>query len=238
MAEETAKYDRRGKSKNPNKLRNLPQYRDLDDNEFQKAILAMQKKDFGISNPELLQKRITEKLDMFEEDYDLTDLKINDREVLNGLIQAIIAVEDYDVELFKARSEGVNAENLILVEKLQRARSDLVKSISDMQNDLAITRKHRRSDQETSVIAYIESLKDKARKFYKERMSYVFCPKCNTLLSTIWTLYPETNNKLTLTCLQKDKDGNECNTTFTVTTKELLKDRGTNKKSIMPESML
>lgn len=237
MAEEE-KFDRRGKSKNPKKLRNLPQYRDMDDDEFEKAVLEMQKKDFGVSSPELLQKRIDEKMKMFEDDYDLSDLKVNDREVLSGLIQAIIAVEDYDIELFKARSTGVSAENLILVEKLQKARSDLIKSISDMQNDLAITRKHRRSDQETSVLAYIESLKDKARKFYRERMSYVFCPKCNTLLGTIWTLYPDSSNKLTFTCQQKDKNDIPCGHTFTVTTKELINNRGTNNKSIMPESML
>lgn len=236
MSEE--KFDRRGKSKSPAKLRNLPQYRDLSEDEFQKAILELQKKDLGVSNPEVLQKRIAEKMKMFENDYDLSDLKVNDREVLNGLIQAIITVEDFDIELFKARSNGVSPENLILVEKLQRARSDLVKSISDMQNDLAITRKHRRSDQETSVLAYIESLKDKARKFYQQKMSYVFCPTCNTLLCTIWTLYPDSNNKITLTCKQKDKDGVPCNTTFTVTTKQLLETRGTNNKSVMPESML
>src|SRR5512135_3742946 len=98
----------------------------------------------------------------------------------------------------------------MLIEKLQRARSDLVKSISDMQNDLAITRKHRRSDQETSVLAYIESLKDKAKKFLESRQAYIFCPKCSTLLMTEWCLYPTAVNKITLTCKQKDSEGNPC----------------------------
>lgn len=238
MSEETENFDRRGKSKNPKKLRNLPQYRDLSEDEFQKAILDMEKKDFGISNPELLQKRIDEKMKMFEDDYDLSDLKVNDREVLRGLVQSIIQVEDYDLELYKATSSGINPENLMLVDKLQKARSDTVDSISKMQNDLAITRKHRRSDQETSVIAYIEKLKEQARKFIAARQSYIFCPKCNTELGTIWTLYPEANNKITLTCMQKDKDGNPCKTQFTVTTKEMLENRGTNNVKIMPESML
>jgi hypothetical protein len=234
---ENENFSRRGKSKNPNKLRNLPQYREMDDTEFQKAIQSIEEKDLGLGGSKIFEKRIDEKLTRFEDDYDLSDLKVNDREVLRGLVQSIISLEDYEQELFKVRSTGITPENILLIDKLQKAMSDLRKDISNMQNDLAITRKTRRSDQETSVLAYIDSLKDKARKFLETRQAYIICPKCSTLLSTVWTLYPQSDNKITLTCKQKDKDGVPCNTKFTVTTKELLVNKQTNRPEVLPDSL-
>lgn len=233
MAEKQT-FDGRGKSKNPNKLRNLPQYRDMPQDEFD---TLMEKKAIGVEPSLVFERRIEEKLARFEEDYDLTDLKVNDKEVLRGLVQAIISLEDYEQFVFKLRAEGVNTENLLAIDKIEKAMNDKRKSISDAQNDLAITRKHRKSDQETSVIAYIDSLKDKARKFYQSKMSYVYC-ECGTLLGTVWSLYPESDNKMSFVCQQKDKDGNPCGKKTIVATKELLKNRNTNRKEIAPESIL
>jgi hypothetical protein len=237
MTGKQSEFSQRGRSKNPNKLRNLPQYRDLDDTEFQKAIQTLEEKELGLNGSKVFEKRIEEKLARFEEDYDLSDLKVNDREVLRGLVQSIISLEDYEQGLFKIREGGITPDNLIVIDKLQKAMSDLRGDISKMQNDLAITRKHRRSDQETSVLAYIDSLKDKARKFLESRQAYILCPKCSTLLMTCWSLYPNSNNKISLTCLQKDKDGNPCNTKFTVTTKELLANKQTNRPEVLPDTL-
>lgn len=231
------KFDRRGKSRNPKKMRNLPQYKDLSDEEFLEAISAMEARDIKESPSGTFEKRIEDKLAKFEEDYDLSDLKVNDREVLRGLVQSIISLEDYEQELFKIRGGGITPDNLIVIDKIQKAMSDLRRDISAMQTDLAITRKHRRSDQETSVLAYIDSLKEKAKKFLESRQAYIFCDKCNTLLMTCWTLYPSSDNKITLTCQQKDKDGNPCGNVVTVTTKQLLENRQTNAPEVLPDSM-
>jgi len=228
------KFDQRGKSMNINKLRNLPQYKDKTDNEL-KAMVEL--KEVGIAPSKQFEERIEEKLNKFSDDYDLTDLKINDREILRALVQAIIALEDYEQYLFQVRAEGINPDNLLVVDKVGNKMSDLRKDISNFQNDLAITRKHRKSDQETSVIAYIDNLKEKARKFYQSKMSYVFC-ECGTLLATVWTLYPDSNNKMSFICQQKDKDGNPCGKKTIVTTKELIENRNTNRKEIAPESIL
>lgn len=236
--EEKEKFDRRGKSKNPNKLRNLPQYRGLSDDEFQKAVQTLEEKELGLGISKIFEKRIDEKLAKFEEDYDLSDLKVNDREVLRGLVQSIISLEDYEQAIFSLRTNGVSPDNLLAIEKLQKVMEGIRKSISDAQNDLAITRKHRRSDQETSVIAYIEKMKVQAKKFIEARNAFIICPKCNTLLMTCWSLYPSNpNNKITLTCLQKDKDGNPCNTKFTVTTKEMLENKQSNRPEVLPQSL-
>ena len=231
-------FDGRGKSRNKNKMRNLAQYKDMSDEEFN-LLMAEETKSLGIETSKQLEKRIEEKLEMFSKDYDLSDLKINDREILRGMIQAIISLEDYEQYLWKIREEGINPDNIILIDKIQKVISDIRGDISKFQNDLNITRKVRKSDQETSVIAYIEGLKEKARKFYESRMSYIFCPKCNTLLGTIWTLYPESDkNKISLTCYHENPDGTLCNEKVVVGTKEMLAKRGTNNKEILPESLL
>lgn len=229
-------FDRRGKSKSRKKLRNLVQYRDMNDEDFDEI---MRDKELGIELSEALEERIEEKLKQFSEDYDITDLKINDMLVLRALIQAMISLEDYEQTLFSVRTQGVTSENIMMIEKIQKVMSDLRKSISDFQNDLNITRKVRKSDQEQSVIAYIDSLKEKARDFYQSRMSYIFCPKCNTLLGTIWTLYPEQErNKIALVCNHENEDGEVCGEKIIISTKELLDNRGTSNPEIMPESML
>lgn len=229
-------FNSRGKSLNRNKIRNLVQYRDMSDEDFNSL---MENKELGLETSKKFEERIEEKLRQFSEDYDLSDLKVNDMQILRALIQATLSLEDYEQLLFKIRTEGISSDNIILVDKIQNVVSNLGKYISSFQNDLDITRKVRKSDQEQSVVAYIESLKEKARQFYESRMSYVFCPKCNTLLATLWTLYPEQErNKLALVCEHKNQDGSVCGEKIIVSTKELLKNRGTNNKEVVPENIL
>jgi hypothetical protein len=224
----------RAPSFSKHRMRNLRQYKDLSDEEFeermaQKQLDAEPSKDF--------EDRIKKKLETFEQDYDLSDLKINDKEILRALIQCIISLEDYEQVMYKLKKE-VTFDNLQIIDKISKAMSDLRSDISKMQDDLKITRRTRKSDQEASVIAYIDSLKLKAKEYYESRMSYIYCDECNMLLATIWTLYPEENNKIELTCHRELQDGSRCGHKVRITTKELLAKRGTNNKEIMPEAML
>lgn len=226
--------DTRTPSFSKKRFRNLNQYKDLTDAEFeermaQKQVDAEPSRDF--------EDRIKRKLTTFEEDYDLSDLKVNDREILRALIQALISLEDYEQIMYKLKKE-VSIENLTLIDKVSKTMSDLRSDISKMQDDLKITRRTRKSDQEASVIAYIDSLKSKAKEFYESRQSYVFCPECKSLLATVWTLYPEENNRMEFICHRKLQDDTICGTKVRVSSKELLLKRGTNNTKIMPESML
>lgn len=232
---ENEKFDRRGKSLNKNKLRNLPQYRDKTDEELD--ILLAEREIISNVESKNLESRIEEKLNKFSDDYDLSDLKENDKASLRAMIQAIIALEDYEQLVFTLR-KSIDSENLLIIDKVSKIMEGLRKGISDFENNLNITRKHRKSDQEASVLSYIESLKQKAREFYESRMSYIFCPRCHTLLGTIWTLYPEEGNKIELICKQKDKNGNPCDTRVVVGTKELLENKGTNERDVMPDALL
>lgn len=215
--------------------RNLRQYKDLSDDEFDRI---MEKKALGIEPSQEFEKRIAEKWAEFDQDYDLTDLKINDRDTLRALIQTQITLEDYEQHLFKIRKEGISEQQLFAIEKFQRAMSDLRTDISKMQNDLNITRKVRKSDQDVSVLAYIEGLKTKAKEFAESKMQYIFCPKCNMLLCTVWTLFPKNErNKIALVCERDLGNGEKCGEKVIVSTAELLANRGTNKLEITPESM-
>jgi hypothetical protein len=215
--------------------RNLRQYKDLSDEQFDEVIA---KKALGIEPSVEFEKRIAKKWAEFEEDYDLSDLKINDKDTLRALIQTQISLEDCEQLYFKIRSEGLSENQLFSTEKLSKTMSDLRADISKMNNDLNITRKVRKSDQDVSVLAYIESLRKKAKEFAESKYQYIFCPKCNMLLASVWTLYPHNDrNKIALVCERDLGDGQKCGEKVIVSTAELLKNRGTNKLEITPESM-
>lgn len=218
------------------KIRNLKQYSGMSDEEFEQIWV----KKYLVSEPsEKFEKRIEEKLEEFDSDYDLSEMKINDVASLRALVQAFISLEDYEQLLFKMRADGVSDASLNMIDKIGKAMSDLRSDISRLQNDLNITRKIRKTDQEASVIEYIDSLKEKARKFVESKMMYVFCPKCNMLLGTLWTLYPtDPRNKLALICNRKLDNGEICGEKVVVSTKELLNLGGSNKITLMPESLI
>jgi hypothetical protein len=217
-------------------VKNLYQYRNLSEEEFDKM---WEKKEYSDAHSVEFDGRIDKKIEEFSQDYDIDDLKINDRETLRAFVQAIIALEDYERIIFDIRSqEDINQANINIIDRLSRVASDLRKDISRFQEDLNITRKIRKSDKESSVVSYIANLKEQARQYYESKLSYIFCPECHLLLGNIWCLYPEEDNKITLRCNRTLDDGSKCGTKVTVTTKELIENRGTNDTSVIPESML
>jgi hypothetical protein len=217
-------------------LRNMVQYRSLSDEDFDKMF---EEKQSSMVTSEDFEERIQKKIEEFSQDYDIDDLKINDKETLRAFVQAIIALEDYEAFVFDIRTSGeISQANINVVDRVSKIMSDLRKDISRFQEDLNITRKIRKSDKESSVVSYIANLKEQARQYYESKMSYIFCPECNMLLGNLWVLYPEENNKITLKCSRIMNDGSRCGNTVTVTTKELMDRRGTNKPEITPEALL
>jgi len=217
------------------RIRSLRQYANMTDSEFDEL---WEEKITGVEGIQEFENRIQRKIDTFAKDYDLEDLKANDKLTLRALAQAYITLEDLENYSYRERLGGISEDKILSMEKVNNMMATLRKDISNMQNDLKITRRIRKGDKEESVINYIEDLKIKAKKFYEQKMSYVFCPKCNMLLGTFWVLYPEGKNKITLTCNRKLQTGEKCGHTFTVNTKELLERRGTNKPELVPENLL
>lgn len=219
----TGKRQYRG---NPASLRNLGQFKEMTDEEFAEYV---DQKDRGIKKSTAYEERIQKKIEQFGEDYDLDDLKANDKLTLRSLAQAYITLEDYEIWASSVREEGISLDRIVELERLGNVMSKLRSDISSMQTDLNITRKIRKGEREESVISELERLKQKAKEFYQERMAYVFCPKCKMLLFTGWFHYPEEKgNKIQLVCNRNLGDGHTCDHKFTVSTIELLKTRNVN----------
>lgn len=181
------------------KLRNLVQYKDLSDDEFNAIFEDRFEKPF--IQTEDIGKAIDKKIEELGEDYDLEDMKINDHNLLRLLAQAEIQLEYIEQVLFEIRSEeSYTIDNVTLVEKLNRIASGLRSDIGSLGETLAISRKERRKDQETSVQDAISKLRDSAKKYAERTMVYVFCPSCKLLLLTAWLQAGEKTTKVETTC--------------------------------------
>lgn len=206
-------------------LRNLPQYKGMSDKELlnvRRNILAGKPKE-----------RVEEILEDFAKDYDLSDLNANDQLSLTNLAQIFVRLEQVDKQLDIAM---VDAEDMTRVDKLTRVAGSLRKDASQIQQDLSITRKARKSDKEESIITYIEDIKARAKKQLKDRLNYVYCEKCRMLLCNAWFLYPESNNSISLTCTRiVDGDSGEiCGHVTRVSSLELKENSNRNIEDTLP----
>jgi RNase P subunit RPR2 len=173
---------------NPNRLRNLPQYKKMSDEDFEQVYLKMRTNAAPIQD---FERRIELKLNEFEQDYDLDEMLINDKLLLRALAQALIELEDLEVMSYRLRMEaegdaGLTGDITLKMDKLSQNKNKLRQDISRIQDDLKITRKVRNSDKDESAKSFLEDLKRKAKKFYDEKMFYIYCPECNSLIGTIW----------------------------------------------------
>jgi len=212
------------------RIRGLKQYKDLTDEEFDEV---WERKVIGIELTKEFEDRIQKKINEFSDDYDLSDLKSNDKLTLRALAQATLQLEDLEIFSYNKRKEGIHEEDILLMEKINNIMSALRRDISKMNDDLKITRRIRKGDKEESLVNFIDDLKKKAKEFYENTMFYIFCPECNILLGTMWFQYPNENkNKIQLYCDRIKENGEKCNTKVLVGSSELLSKRGVNSENI------
>lgn len=212
------------------RYRNLAQYKNLSDEDFNEI---MDQKEQGIKLDVDQERRIERKIASFGEDYDLSDLKANDKLTLRALAQSYITLEDYEKWASQLRSEGISLDRMTELEKLGNIQSRLRADISKMQDDLNITRKIRKGDKEQTVISELDRLQKLAKEFYEQRMQYVYCPECKMLLFTGWFHYmDEPKNKIQLVCNRILDNGEKCNHKVVITTQELLENRGVNLQDV------
>jgi hypothetical protein len=220
---------------NKNIVRNLPQYSKLSEEEFEEKYAKMV---MGVRYDREWEKRILLRMKQFERDYDLSDLKINDLNNLRLLAAAQMRLEDYDSVISQTNSKGITQSNINLIKELGGLQKDLRDGIAKLEDTLKISRKIRKSEEENSVPSFLDDLKKKAKQFYEQKMMYIICPKCNTLLATTWFLYPNHSNRIQLTCHHILDSGEVCNTIINFNSKELVKTKMTNRPDTLPESML
>ncbi len=191
-------FPKRLKLMDARSMKNLVQFKDMSDEEFEKYYKEYEETS---GQNEDFEKQIQEKLLGFEEDYDLSDMKYNDLETLRALIQAIIFLDMFDEYSYSLLQEDrMTVNNLTLLDKLETWKNNLRKSISNLQEDLKITRKNRKNDQSQNVLEEVERIKSAANEFYERKMAYVFCENCDMKLASVWLLYTDANNTLKLHC--------------------------------------
>jgi len=184
------------------KIRNLKQYRDLTDEEFEEVY--SEEVLVSVSQAEEdLEERVQNKLAELAEDYDMSDMKVNDKLQLRAMTLAEIQLEDLEKAVYVIRQE-ITKDNVIVIEKLNNVMAKLRSDISSISDDLQLTRHIRKQSKETNMITHLADLKVKAKKFAKERMLYIFCPECRMLLATTWLMYPDHANKMKLHCKRCD----------------------------------
>lgn len=182
------------------KLKNLKQYQGLSEEEFDAVFDEIETKAVDAKiNIEEQEKEVEAKLAEFAEDYDLADMKVNDRIILRNLVQAIISLEALEDAFLRFRT-NITADNVLILDRVATVMNKLRSDISDMQDDLKLTRRIRKESQAESFMEWLEKVKVKAISFHKEKSLYIFCEKCRYLLATTWLLYPEENNKIVLYC--------------------------------------
>jgi hypothetical protein len=217
-----------------NQLKSLAQFRDKTDEEFD---LIYATKIATMAEDAEYESRIKTKLDDFEKDYEISDLKINDQMTLRSMMQSIITVEELNKMAYDLRVDGISQDNVLVVEKINRMITEQLTAISKMQDDLKITRKYRKGQENESVLAFIDVLKKKAKEFYDKKMFIVTCPKCKKWIFSGWFLFPDSKNKIVLTCTSVTDDGGKCGEVITITSKELLERRGFSEASLFPETL-
>lgn len=228
-------YSRRKKrTPSKNSLRNLPQYKNMPQEEFD---AMFDDNSFELEHDQEMQDRVDSMYKQFEDSYDLSELMPNDRAVLFSMIRDIIRLEDLD-KMITSESKNITPDNILGIKLLSEITERLKVSISKAQDDLKISRKVRKSDKEESVLAYLEDLKIKSKKFYYRKHLLILCPKCNELLFSGRWLYPDySGNKVILSCHRKFPDGNYCDGHVEISSKELLDRGGSNFPDRLPEAL-
>lgn len=223
-------------------LRNLYQYKDLTDEEFEKVWEERQIRESRMApQKEELEARIDAMVEEFRADYALDDLKFNDMQDLRALIRAILALKDYEDTLYEIQKEGIGSENIRIIGDLNKFISQTRKDITNLQESLKISRKVRKEEREDSIEAYIVNLQDKANTFYKHKVFRAVCPECGMMLFDGWFLYPEENNKIILECGRmvedmEDDSARKCTGRLEITSKE-LKEKQKEYKELFPEGL-
>lgn len=223
---------------NPRSIRNLPQYKGMSDDEFNDI---MARRELSLAPVAEYEKRIESKMNQFEQDYDLSEMLINDKLTLRHLCKALIQLEDYETMGYKLSQNGdsiIDPDVIMTVEKLNNIMSKLRQDISKLQEDLKIRRKERRSEEQANQIQKQEELEKKAKAFYEQKMIYIICPKCKQLLGTVWVKNIKSKqNRIQLYC-NKDIDGSSCNTQVDVDLYKLYEEKkGCNIQGVLPERM-
>lgn len=211
------------------RLRNLVQYRDMSDEEFDEWFeeewgdyYEQEEEDDTDELTEELEERIEEYLQKLGDDYDLDDMKVNDMLQLRALAMAMIQLDDLERDIY-TRRQDITGSNVLVLEKLNRMVSSLRSDISSISEDLQLSKKIRSKSRDVSVAARWKQLTDDAAEFWEKKTIYIACPDCKMLLANTWLMYTtNTKNVMKLEC-------ERCGGVHTIRLHELYGEKTKNK---------
>lgn len=139
--------------------------------------------------------------------YDIDSLATpNDRANLDTIIMNTLAVRRLQAQLLDLALESV-VENAADIKKINDSIRDLTNVNLTIERQLSIDRKTRRSEQEQSVVEYINWLKTTAKESLddNQRLLKVYCKKCNIMVGRISGVYDTTEFIAEFQCPQCNK---------------------------------
>lgn len=202
-----------------NRLRNLTQYKNLTDEEFDNVWADYQ------DQPDIDSDYKVEKImEDLARNYDIRDQYANDTLSLRELANLYVSLEALNHVEKQMMSDG----NYSQVNNIARIRNDYIKNASQLQNDLNITRKARQSDDGETLDTYLPSILKKARNFLDQKLAYIYCPECKMLCGNCWWTNWEVSNTMDVTCPRL-----ECNHKFRVTSLYLAEHNNKNVDGVL-----
>ena len=196
-------------------LRNLPQYRDLTDEEFEEKIP-------GLLHEEA-ETLAQEYFEQFQEDYVLDDLKANDKIAVEILCYLYAQVRYNQDRIHTLQGEESDYKDTRKgLSSLVTDNEKLIKSITTLENQLSISRTARLKEEGTNLVDLVATVRDKARDFLEKKLHYIYCSKCDMLLGNVWALYQDFDDafEVHFTCKREQK-GKVCNTEVIIRPEDL-----------------
>lgn len=141
-----------------------------------------------------------EKLAQYQREYDIAGLNTtNDLAALHMLIRYEILIQKFQEKMRELADTDI-LENAQELKKMSDLLRDTVNSFTQLQRDLGIDRRARKSTEDYSVARYIDDLLNEAQAFYEEKIVRVFCPTCKTMVGRFAPISSHTGYKVAFYC--------------------------------------
>lgn len=124
---------------------------------------------------------IQEKLDQYLKEYDLDDMNTtNDMAALRQMCQLEVNMENLLKSISEIKKPSDSPQEY---KALTTAYKDASRAWMDLQTELGINKKKRKSETDETPLSYIERLKKDAKKYMDRRLKKVICKDCGMLIA-------------------------------------------------------
>lgn len=204
---------------NKNRLRNLRQYKELTDEEFDNVWA-----EYEVQPDTDFDSKVEKIMEDLAQNYDIRDQYANDTLSLRELASLYVSLEMLTNVERQMMADGSYNQ----VGNISRIRNDYIKNASQIQKDLNITRQARQADDGETLDTFLPSIKKKSINFLSQRLAYIYCPECRMLCGNCWWTDWNVSNIMKVTCPRE-----ECGNTFEVTSQYLAEHKNKNIDGVL-----